>query len=550
MVWAPWLALLLTLLLGGEVSGFGGGAPRRPASCPSNLDYESHLIEQPASACTSSIPRWNLSRVATTADDTWIITLGHSEINILTMTPSIPPINNICFDLSVDGGDESGDNYKVYLDELTAQATAAGVTLKTFYDFRPDLWDRYEVATDEVALGAFDPDWVLRKDNGGGTGRTFTTVVNWLSTARSEDATRQGTGCDGAANPWACCTAEDTGTCTDFSWCRATSSSTEVYNPLDIHDSSTSDTGCDDDEDGYRWDQLLDSLEANLDERSVKYMFSRSGSTQQLWHPHSVLADLANSSARTFALEHAYQNAIVGMGMTGLEMGNKFHFYYGFVTGTGMTRVQFWPDMGDGVGGLVAYNSVCSAGAQSNGGDENESGDIDTLAEMALCDAMFDGPVYRSTGATYTFPDYVLGETELARAAYTHVPRIPYMMRVNANWYTGCPVGWTVDADYDHGDCSNIFNDPATAQNENALIREMVQKATHLVIPTSGANTTTESISQSGRSGNQLIAMISGGVGSPPSSSNIIVYDQNKARATPPKLCSAPSEPAQTPLTP
>jgi hypothetical protein len=558
--------LVALALLALALTGFqSGGGRQRGGTCPSNLDHGSKLIEQPQSACcgtsancpsgqTPNRPRWNISRIATTANDTWIVTLGHSEITILDTNPVIPPINNVCFALSVAGGDESGANLKKYLDELTTQATAAGVTLETFYDFRPDLWDRYEVATDEVSLGAFNGAWVLRKDNGAGTGRTFSTVATWLSAARTDDAERQGLGCLASTSPWACCTGLGTGTCTDFSWCRATSSSTEVYNPLDIHDSSTSDSGCDDDEGDYLWKPLLDGFEANLGERSVKYMFSRSGNTQQLWHPHSVLADLANSSARTFALEQAYENAIVGIGVTGLELGNKFHFYRGFVSGDvdAMTNVQFWPDMGDGVGGLVAYNGVCQGGPLSNGGDIDASGRISSLAEMALCDAMFDGPVYRSTGATYTYPDYVLGETELARSAFSHSPRVPYMMRVNANWYAGCSASWTVDSDYTDASCAAsdaLFDDPATVGvNEAALIREMVQKSTRLVIPTSGANTTTDPISQSGLSGNQLVAMISGGVNTPPAANKIVVYDSAKPRAIPPALCSAPSDPAQTPI--
>jgi hypothetical protein len=509
--------LVALALLALALTGFqSGGGRQRGGTCPPNRDWASKLVLQPDTirCCAASAPgtslcasgstykRFTRAELAALPSDR-IIVLGNEEGQITETNPVVPPINSTCFGLDVTGGVMSGDNEKLYIDDLKSNGLQASIVRTV----RADLIYRNVAASPD-----FPASGVLRMP----TGR-YAAFRSWVQAgaSRPADASRCASGCD-------------------LSDCRSVptvyTASAVTGTPLD---------GCDLTENAYTLKTILEAKEAGLGTDFGFYFFMRGGASQAMFAPITAMADLTDDDYIAWYVDYLYNEVIVNLGYDGISLGNKWHMYFDTSAG----RVKFFPDVGDGEGGYtnVGSNPVCTGTFTSTG---------DTLAEVMTCDAMHSGPLRTASGGIFEYPQDTLGMAKLARALNNHVPPIPYLFFTSANQYRNCTPGATIDADYTVPGCSDIWDDDTSIANENAFIREVNQRATWLALDLQGSDPLGSVGAGSPGSGltlAELTAMIEGGLHNP----TVIPHDSTKGFAAPAVLCSNPSavNPG-TPLTP
>jgi hypothetical protein len=255
-------------------------------------------------------------------------------------------------------------------------------------------------------------------------------------------------------------------------------------------------------------------------------------------------------------LDTGYRSAVVARekyllahGWDAILSSHKNHFFW-----KAEDHVKHWIDLAaDGHGG---FESSCASG-----------GVLDTVDDLLACEGVFSAPPLLPDGTPYRWAEYSLGQLELARLRQER--GVPTVKIVNPNWYQGCPKN-AGDWDTSYGDvaCNDAMDDPGTDVddctaagtpyacctgvdqgdcNEADHLREIAQRATHVVLELAGKATTSTSIgagSGSGFSYAELSALLE----NPPSGSpttDVAGYYQ-PAGATelrvPPILCSDPNE--------
>jgi hypothetical protein len=497
-----------------------------PTTCPASKDKASTLIFLPeARACTATncadgsggspvYLTWTRDRIAKSHD--YKVLFGTNEEQPtggdFAFSTTIPSPRNINFGLHFTNPnpETSAVNLLTWLNDVKARVSGGnGPTYLVEHRF--DLV--YLQQLYETGAYAMDGDMFLWSD------RSHTAFVAWWerNMTTTADILRCG------ANGNGCCWSNYRGVpnAYDESYCSGSN------NPNNSEQ--------------YFMATKLAQIQTGLGASSVKYIDRSTapnpnvaGSGTHIFHGIAVLADLLDTDYQDMIVEYI-EDKMTYYGAAGVMFNNKNHFYISAETGTA-TAVSNWVNIGDGLSGL-------GVGGRCPG----IIGTLDSLEELDRCQGgVYSGPPERSAGnggTAFNWAAYSQGQVEIARKLYSHSPRIPYGVIVNANIFRGCPTTWVMDSTYDHADCDDIY-DTSAGSGETAELREIVMKSKWAYVDLQG-KAETGSIGSGAGSGytfaQMRTMMLNPDVGEP-EPDEVLVYDQNQPNATAPKLCLNPSE--------
>lgn len=475
---------------------------------PSPLDFGSSWITSPHDRSSGGVQLWTRERIA--AMDGAIVTVGDDEQTLnLPSAHEIPGIISSSFDLNftTSSVQKSTDNLLLYMADVRARVPAGHDGPLFFYDTRPDLILRHEA--DGTGVWAPESDWFLRTD------RLIANFTGWF---------------DGLGSQW--------------SWCRSPNLSGDA---TEAWDAAEGGTGCNrtflsvaDGEYGARLYDLIEGVVPGLGDDVAYYVARPDSASQGAYYPYAALANMLDPEYQDAVVDRCAQ--AVALGWDGCYLPHKNSFYWNNDGTDATTRgVEHWIDVGDGLGG---YSS--SAGTSGC----TITGTLDTLAELFACETLSSGPPELPDGTPFLWDEYALGQVEIARKL--NAAGVPYFRLVNPYWYEGCDwgpdhAGAQMPGTWSDASCANEWDDPGTANNEAAFLREIVQRAAFVEIDLGGKPTGSESIGSGGGSGFSFadLKWILEHPASGPVPRVLGFYNPgatNGAYATPPKLGTDPSE--------
>lgn len=533
MVKAARSALLLVVaLLSVGWTGTRGGI----GNCPPVLDFGLSLWgDDPAeNSCdattcqgnsTATYQHWTREDAALC--DGCVFEVGGDEQDFdLPSTHSIPGLTSSGFDLHWSSSNMPMDLDRILtiIADIRARVPAGRRGPSFVLSMRWDLATAWEMDL----LGAYAPQasWFLRTD------RSFSTFAGWFNGAGGEaDAAR--CGADGEGCQWSKCRSPASTFQLDERWNAAQGGS---------HCNKTwSGSWNTDGEWGIRsWD-LAEAISPGLGDAIVYHIAPGDGLT---FRPTGVLMNLRESS---------YQDAMVSLcsyvisrGFDGCVYPHKRHQFWWTGGATEADRqISFWPDIGDGRGGLEDVGNFAS----------HLTGTMDTLAEIVAEGAVFSGPpeipngvagCATGGGCAYDWGQYSLGMLETARKNDTAGNTT--MRVLDPALYEGCPkakADW--DSAYDDAACDNAHDDADGAVSETASEREIIARTEWVFINLGGKQLNAPDIGPgnpaSGWSFDELRTLLLDPPTGAESPSFVSWYGlgSNPDTGTTPKLCGNPS---------
>ena len=447
--------------LGGGRRGGGSGSipvetPEIPDPTGSAVDWDSSFaIYADDGCCTAAtcqengtaLQRWTPEALGSLANGYY--SFGKPEQNPAGAFPYVDDIESSCFELSAPStsGKFTNEAIDAWVAAVNAPVAADPVG---YWEDRADFITVHQLIAQHPSLPPFPASAVTRMNGfGSGVERSWSTFVGFFDADPMRAADQARCGANGQTCDWANC---------------RNASNTFVAN--DAWDAGH--VGCNQARAGRTLSALLDHLEPGLGEAAVYQVYSRGGSSQQLWYPVAAIADLTDPSYRAWRV--AYERLVIDEhGAHGLSAQHKVH-QYRKSDGTG--DEQLYVDMGDGIGGM---DSTACAGA---------TGTVDTLAELDAgdCDS-HSGPARKANGDTYGYSAYAHGYAALSRDRVA--AGIPYLMRsASPYWWEGCT---TMNADFTGSGCADDYDLASTPSvNENALLREIAMRSEILNIDRQG----------------------------------------------------------------